>query len=255
MSAIVWLNHAISLKIMYISQHSEFILTPLIRILKDSINACRAIGTGIDSYPMGEYLMQSSFLKMTGAQEQKMKCICWELATLDYDYRYEFLNKNKYGECSSYKCKNEIFKDLVKIIRKKVSSFELSSLIDQPFCTNLLNEIDNLYCNSVLSVWQSREYLFYKDNYSKVFDFNLLKYPSHANQLFQNVLIDKYETVVYRHHNRCAHNTLSFQVNKPDFSVLSGADFGYHSYFFRFAILVLIDEIFMKLFKKYQELY
>ena len=95
---------------MYISQHSEFILTPLIRILKDGIAACRAIGDGIDSYPMGEYLMQSLFLKMTGAQEQKLKCICWELATLDYEYRYEFLNKKKYGEYSSYSCKNSIFR-------------------------------------------------------------------------------------------------------------------------------------------------
>ncbi|WP_308008042.1 hypothetical protein [uncultured Prevotella sp.] len=240
---------------MYVSQHSEFILTPLIRILKDSINACRAIGTGIDTYPIGEYLMQSSFLKMTGAQEQKMKCICWELATLDYDYRYVFLNNKKYGEYSSYKCKNGIFIDLVEIIRKKKPSFELSSLVDQSFCKNLFNEIDTLYGNSVLSIWQSREYLFYKENYSKVFDFNLLKYPSRANQLFQQVLIDKYETVVYRHRNRCAHNTLSYQVNKLDLCVLSGTDFGYHSYFFRFAILILIDEIFMKLFQKYQELY
>ena len=102
---------------MYTSQHSEFILTPLIRILKDGIAACRAIGSGIDSYPMGEYLMQSLFLKMTGAQEQKMKCICWELATQDYDYRYEFLNK-KYGECSTYSSKNNIFNDVKEIIRK-----------------------------------------------------------------------------------------------------------------------------------------
>lgn len=44
---------------MYISQHSDFILSPLIKILKDGIAASRAIGDGIDSYPMGEYLMQS----------------------------------------------------------------------------------------------------------------------------------------------------------------------------------------------------
>ena len=69
---------------MYISQHSEFILTPLIKILIDGVSACHAIGDGMDSYPMGEYLMQSLFLKMTGAQEQKMKCICWDLATTDY---------------------------------------------------------------------------------------------------------------------------------------------------------------------------
>lgn len=241
---------------MYISQHSEFILTPLLGILKDGIAACRAIGTGIDSYPMGEYLMQSLFLKMTGAQEQKMKCICWELATLDYEYRYEFLNKKKYGEYSSYSCKNSIFNDLVEIIRKENPSFALSSLIDMPFCTNVLDGIDTLYRNSALCIWQSREYQFYEAKYSTVLNFNQIKYPPHINsyQLFQPPLKAKYEQVVYRHRNRCAHNTLSYQMNKPDLSVLSSSDFGYHSYFFRFAILILIDEIFMKVFHKYIDL-
>ena len=241
---------------MYISQHSEFILTPLIRILKDGIAACRAIGSGIDSYPMGEYLMQSLFLKMTGAQEQKMKCICWELATLDYDYRYEFLNKKKYGECSSYSCKSSIFNDLIEIIRKEKPSFEPSSLIDVFFCTNALNEIDTLYRNSALCIWQSREYQFYKTHYSSFLNFNQIKYPPHINsyQLLQSPLKAKYEEIVYRHRNRCAHNTLSYQVNKPDLKALASSDFGYHSYFFRFAILILIDEIFMKLFQAYIDL-
>lgn len=241
---------------MYISQHSEFILTPLMRILKDGIAACRAIGNGIDSYPMGEYLMQSLFLKLTGAQEQKMKCICWELATLDYDYRYEYLNKKKYGECSSYSCKNGVFNDLIEIIRKEEPSFDPSLLIDMSFCTTILNEIDSLYCNSALCIWQSREYLFYKTKYSTVLNFNQIKYLPHINsyQLFKSLLKEKYEQVVYRHRNRCAHNTLSYQVNKPDLSVLASPDFGYHSYFFRFAILILIDEIFMKLFQEYVNL-
>ena len=51
---------------MYISQHSDFILSPLKKILKDGIAASRAAGDGIDSYPMGEYLMQSLFLKKIG---------------------------------------------------------------------------------------------------------------------------------------------------------------------------------------------
>lgn len=38
---------------MYISQHSDFILSPLKKILKDGIAASRAAGDGIDSYPMG----------------------------------------------------------------------------------------------------------------------------------------------------------------------------------------------------------
>lgn len=61
-----WSNLVKSMSNMYISQHSEFILTPLIKILIDGVSACHAIGDGMDSYPMGEYLMQSLFLKMTG---------------------------------------------------------------------------------------------------------------------------------------------------------------------------------------------
>ena len=136
---------------MYISQHSDFILSPLIKILKDGIAASRATGDGIDSYPMGEYLMQSLFLKMTGAQEQKMKCICWELATHDYDYRYEFLNK-KYGECSTYSSKNGIFKDLIEIIQKIQPSFEPSTLIDAAFLNKIQDDIEQLYSTSNLCV-------------------------------------------------------------------------------------------------------
>ena len=72
--------------------------------------------------------------------------------------------------------------------------------------------------------------------------------------LFQSALSKRYEELAYRHRNRCAHNTLSYQVNKPDSSVLASTDFSYHSYFFRFALIVLIDEIFMVLFREYVSL-
>lgn len=242
---------------MYISQHSEFILSPLIKILKDGIAASRAIGDGIDTYPMGEYLMQSLFLKMTGAQEQKMKCICWELATHDYDYRYDFLNKKKYGECSTYNSKNGIFNDLVEGIQKMLPSFEPSTLIDSVFLSKIQGDIEKLYSSSNLCIWQNREYRFFKAKFRTVFSSSQLNYPVSAKSysLFQSALSKKYEELVYRHRNRCAHNTLSYQVNKPDFKVLASTDFSYHSYFFRFALIVLIDEIFMTLFRKYISLY
>lgn len=243
---------------MYISQHSDFILSPLIKILKDGIAASRAIGDGIDSYPIGEYLMQSLFLKMTGAQEQKMKCICWELATQDYDYRYDFLNRKKYSECSTYSDKNGIFKDLIKIIQKMLPSFEPSTLIDEAFLNKIQDDIEKLYSTSNLCIWQNREYLFFKSKFRTVLNIRQLNYHTKGSvksyNLFQSALSKRYEKVVYRHRNRCAHNTLSYQVNKPDFSVLASTDFSYHSYFFRFALIVLIDEIFMVLFRKYVSL-
>lgn len=180
---------------MYISQHSDFILSPLIKILKDGIAASRAIGDGIDSYPMGEYLMQSLFLKMTGAQEQKMKCICWELATHDYDYRYEFLNK-KYGECSTYSSKNGIFKDLIEIIQKIQPSFEPSTLIDAAFLNKIQDDIEKLYSTSNLCIWQNREYLFFKSKFRTVLNIRQLNYPIGSVKpysLFQSALSKRYE--------------------------------------------------------------
>ena len=40
-----------------------------------------------------DYFLSSIFLRMTGAQEQKLKCICWEIATHNYDFRYEYMKK------------------------------------------------------------------------------------------------------------------------------------------------------------------
>lgn len=243
--------------LMYISQHSDFILSPLIKILKDGIAASRAIGDGIDSHPMGEYLMQSLFLKMTGAQEQKMKCICWELATQDYDYRYDFINRKKYGECSTYSSKNGIFNDLIEVIQKMLPSFEPSTLINEAFLNNIHDDIEKLYSTSNLCIWQNREYLFFKSKFRTVLNIRQLYYPIgsvKSYNLFKSELSKRYEEVVYRHRNRCAHNSLSYQVNKPDFSVLASTNFSYHSYFFRFALIVLIDEIFMALFRKYVSL-
>ena len=239
---------------MYISQHSEFILTPLIKILKEGISACRAVGDGMDSYPMGEYLMQSLFLKMTGAQEQKMKCICWDLATTDYEYRYDFLNKKNYGECSDYKSKNGIYNDLIEAIEHFEPSFSITNLIDVALLNRTMSMVNSLFSQSALSVWQNREYAFYQSHRANVFSSTQIGKPKQNGakvySLFQTALKDWFEKLVYKHRNRCAHNTLSYQVNKPELDKLADAENEYHSYFFRFAIIILMDEIFMALYRK-----
>ena len=69
--------------------------------------------------------MQSVFLKMAGAQEQKMKCICWELATEDYEYRYKRYNgKWDLGECSNYEAKKIVYQDLIEQINKQEHSYK-----------------------------------------------------------------------------------------------------------------------------------
>ena len=107
--------------------HAKFILTPILCILKEGIIACRGIGIGIETQALSEYVMQTIFLKMTGALEQKMKCICWEIASNDYEYRCQYLKKN-YGECSSYDDKNHVYKDLIEAILKINKNFNYETL-------------------------------------------------------------------------------------------------------------------------------
>jgi uncharacterized membrane-anchored protein len=62
------------------------------------------------------------------AQEQKMKCIGWELATYDYEYRYKFTQK-PLGECSSYDEKEKIFNDIIYQIVKHGKKIKCKSSI------------------------------------------------------------------------------------------------------------------------------
>ena len=108
---------------MYTDIHSDFILTPIKTILEEGVNACQSLPSGIESFPISEYHLQSLFLRMTGASEQKMKCIFWQMATDDSQYRYKYLNYQGNGECSTYASKNIVFKDLVAQIIKSNPDF------------------------------------------------------------------------------------------------------------------------------------
>ena len=114
-------------------------MTPIASILRDTVTACNGIGNGIETQSLAEYVLQTTFLKMTGAQEQKLKCICWEMATNDYDYRYHYLKKD-YGECSSYSDKNSIYRDLVEMIVKYDTTFSVAEL----FCDVDISSKENV---------------------------------------------------------------------------------------------------------------
>ena len=98
------------------SQHSKFILKPISDLLIEALSAISTIGDGIESVPVSDYILQSVFLRMTGFQEQKLKCIVWDLATINYVYRFERFSKRPVGECSCYDEKNIIYKDLYRML-------------------------------------------------------------------------------------------------------------------------------------------
>lgn len=227
-------------------------------MLVDVASATIVSGDGIEAYPLCDYVMQSVFLKMTGAQEQKMKCICWEMATHDYEYRYFRYSKKFLGECSSYEEKEEVYKDLVKqIVKQEGKSFDPSTIEKIDILSNTTSQIENSFLGSNLLVWAQRNFNEYVEIWNKVSENNFV---IDAKNLFakKNNSPDDiksldaiYKDHLYRHRNRIAHNTLSYQQNLPTLNTLVNDNYKYDNYFIHFSILILIDNIFIKLFERY----
>ncbi len=232
------------------SKHKEFILTPISAILKDVVLANSGIGAGIETFPLSEYIFQSIFLKMTGFQEQKMKCISWEMATNDYDYRRTLLgNDDNLGECSSYDSKNKIFKRLISLIEKNDPTFQISEALNTTEIRNYsTDKVKTLFKNTNLSIWNEKAYSFFSQKAKEMIKPNHFARPS--KNLFESSLQEFYKNL-YSHRNRCAHNTLSYQENLPTLKTLFDSKYPNNNYFLWFCLLILIDCIFMNLFEKY----
>ncbi len=229
------------------NNHKDFILSSIADILTDVVSANAGIGNGIETYPLGDYVMQSVFLKMTGFQEQKMKCICWELATHDYEYRYRRYTLKPLGECSTYDEKKIIYKDLIEQIKKHIPDFDVSVFLDKEIIkTTTLSEMTGIFSNTNLSTWSQKNFIEFTSNSTLI----QTNHFGSSNNLLENVLQDKY-SLLYSHRNRCAHNTLSYQQNLPTLSTIMNENYRYDNYFVRFALLILLDKIFVKLYQKY----
>ena len=245
--------------------HKQFIETPLLVLLHDVVLDSNNISNGMEFYTTSGYIMHSLFLRMTGAQEQKFKCICWDLATVDHEYRYSRFNRWELGECSKLKDKSIVFSDLVNAIRAikpKYSVFGGSPVNKKDFLTNTLAEIRECLDGSNLAKCFPEEYFDFVDIYTNIHHNNL----EAGNQLFccadnttfanmrdEHVLAMAY-TLLYKHRNRCAHNTLSYQTNIPTFHELNDANVQkYYNVFLFIAILVTIDKMLILVYKKYQK--
>lgn len=289
---------------MFIKVHSKFILTPLLEVLRDGAAACSTLDDGIESYPLGDYYLQSLFLRMTGAQEQKMKCICWEMATNDYKFRYSYL-KGQHSEYSSYSEKNEVYVSMINAIKTLDSSFEPSNLLSQihlkttieqhykeckaKAMIRLQNEkkvrkgkpkLSSESVGKMMSIF-TRKALSDKERFavlvigymdeiledsmlSSFAEMDLHNFRIHSSELFQekNIILsetnffsktlqDRYTEIVWNHRNRCAHNLTSYQQNLPTLNSLVTPQQRFNNYFFRYAILIMIDEIFRLVYQKY----
>mgnify|MGYP003651282400 CR=1 FL=1 len=231
--------------------HSDFIFSPITEVLKDAVTASSGIGKGIETFPLYDYVMQSTFLKATGFQEQKMKCICWEIATFDYEYRYEF-TKTPLGECSSYSEKQKIYRELINQLKKNGLVFSDINIDKEAILRSAFSEISGIFSKSNLSIWGQREFV----NFEKLLvGINANHFANDKGSLFSNPLLQEiYQNHLYRHRNRTAHNTSSYQQNLPTLATLIKEEYKFENYFVYFFLLSLIDKIFIALYNKYLEL-
>lgn len=248
----------------YQFQHKQFIETPILNLLHDVVSDSNNISNGMEFFATSGYIMHSLFLRMTGAQEQKFKCICWDLATVDYEYRYSRYNKWELGECSSLKDKSAVFSDLVKsvkAIKPSYSVFGGSTENKKHFLSETLVEIRKILDGSNLESCFPEEYSVFLDIYSNLHHNNL----EAGNQIFcfednitfetmkdEHVLAMTY-TLLYKHRNRSAHNTLSYKTNIPTFQELNNVNVQkYYNVFLFISILIIIDRLLIQVYRKYQ---
>ncbi len=233
--------------------HRNFIEIPISQVLGNGLSACKTVMGGMESYPLGDYILPSVFLNMTGFQEQKLKCICWDLATIDYHFRREMLTDlGKLGEFSSYDAKNWVFKKLMKRIdgyrcRDYSKNQVLTQAKKQAMKDDILNRIDGLLKDSLFNDWRQYEFFAYLGWIKGM-------KPEHfANEcIMEKRLKDVYE-VLYKTRNRYAHNTVSYQENLPTLHFLSSPEHEYDNIFCWFALLMLIDKIFITLYGAFLE--
>ena len=236
------------------NQHTKFSLTPIAETLKETVRACRGLGIGIETQPLSEYVYQTTFLKMTGASEQKLKCIRWEMATYDYDYRYKMLSGQP-GEYSSYRDKNTIFHEIIEVIKNLEPSFNPGILFGQTnkqaMLQKLQTEFESILEGSLLTIWDKRSYVNRLNITNTSFAF--INKRSKSFELLNDHLTIFYKDTLYRHRNRCAHNLRSYQTS-PTLNTLAHSTSSKDNYFNMFFVLILMDNIFMKAYEEYLRL-
>lgn len=232
--------------------HTDFIISDIFDVVDDAIMSTSSIGQNIAHYSLCEYLFQSVFLRLTGYQEQKLKCILWEIASDDLDFRYKYLSGSvKVNECSQLSDKNIVYNILKKTLEDKNHPFLFPDEIE---INRQISEIkDNLiskFETSVFRKWLPREYsrfIEFSSNirYKRDGYFTLKSIFGGDNYL--NEAFDK----LYRHRNRCAHNLLSYQSNVPKLQDFTKDVDGSDNYFTRILLLCMIDNVFTRMFKFY----
>lgn len=236
---------------MFCSKTEAFILSPLSELLSEAAIAMEAVENGMKGYQVADWLMPTIFLRMTGAQEQKLKCINWDLGSLDFELRYH-LYSNKMGEMSCYDEKYKLCCELLSSIIRNNQGFDPAIDINRKKLLDDANACIVTICgNSVMKDWYAADYKDFEEKTATFKTQELVVWSTDKQKctaLFSGGLLSAFGAL-YNHRNKCAHNTMSYQRNLPKFELLSGQNAVFENYFIRFYVLILLDILFVQLYK------
>lgn len=224
-------------------KHNDFIFSPIEQILEDAANATTLLHKSIETFPLNNYIMRSVFLEMTGYQEQKFKCIAWDVATENFEFRRDFLKNLADNYFSSYEDKKKLYKKLKNILGE---SDGLSDTEKVTILKEAKDKIENIIDKSNLKDWNNRDYEDFINNINNEISYKKI---ATGNELLSEDTKKTYERL-YLNRNRLAHNTPSYQQNLPKFQIFEDEKFGYSNYFVWFYILIIIDRIMINLYTK-----
>ena len=229
------------------SVKSDFITTSVNDVLLEGVAAADCLlHDGIDTYPVLEYLLQTVFLKMTGFEEQKLRNICWEVASIDLKYRYDTLQgRVSYGEFSSLDNKKDVFILLRNKIKEYGKDLDLETKKDG-MMNEVKDEMKAIFDGSLIAKSFPAEYHRYevfvkswnKDHFAK------------DSQLLGGSLEEVYDAL-YKQRNRCAHNTSSYQQDALTLTEMQNKIMPNCNYLSYFALLLLLDKIFIETYNEF----
>lgn len=226
-------------------KHEEFILSPIEQILEDAANVTKLLNKRIEAFPLNDYILRSVFLEMTGFQEQKFKCIAWDIATENFEFRFDYLHNYARNYFSNYEEKDKFYNKLIEILGESVG---LSKTEKKLILDDAKDRIKSIIEKSNLKDWNRRDYKVFIDNIAVEVNENEIALDKHLFK--KNGSTQEIYKKLYSNRNRVAHNIPSYQQNLPKFKILEDEKFGYSNYFVWFYILIVIDRIMINLYKK-----
>ncbi|WP_449461001.1 hypothetical protein [Streptococcus suis] len=230
------------------TKHEDFINSPIESVMMEALSAISSINTGIETYPLNEYLLKTIFLQMTGFQEQKFKCIVWEMATEDFEFRRDFLRDYATQGFSTYDSKKSIYQKLMILLdRDEFSESDRKVIVEEA-----KDIVCKIFDESNIQYWNGNTFIEFKGNIKNKIGYKCIARKGTGYNLLESEGQKAYDKL-YRHRNRLAHNTLSYQRNLPTLQELENKEFGDSNYFIWFYILIVIDKIMIKLFNEFNK--